>query len=125
MVMPSSQWFGSGLGHRGSTSNTGACTVGPDPALLSSIAWQAASAARTATKPVPIARLRLAPAVFIAPPFGCKLPCPYARRRENPCQLLRRADPGAAGARGCARHPDRRAGERLREARRGPAAPAG
>src|ERR1700690_4042398 len=26
MVMPSSQWFGSGLGHSGSTSNFGACS---------------------------------------------------------------------------------------------------
>src|SRR5262244_2537377 len=72
--MPSSQWFGSGLGQRGSTSKTGACTVGPDPALLSSIAWQAPSAARTATNAE--APMRSRRVTFIGFPLGCKLALP-------------------------------------------------
>ena len=69
MVMPSSQWFGSGFGHSGSTSNTGACTVGPDPALLSSIAWQAARIASTATNADPATRLRFSTTSLIVSPF--------------------------------------------------------
>src|ERR1700733_9592864 len=54
MVFPITQWFGSGLGHRGFTSNLGAW---PPEAAATARFWSTAeptpSAATTATRPAP------------------------------------------------------------------------
>src|SRR5437016_2436513 len=59
MTLPRSQWFGSGLGHIGSTSNLGAVT--PAALTLSSTAEPMPSAPMTATKAAPMRRSRLIP----------------------------------------------------------------
>src|SRR3974390_3086586 len=62
--MPSSQWFGSGFGHSGSTSNMGASTSGPLAAvLLSRKAWHAPSTTSTATNDTPPITPRLSMAL--------------------------------------------------------------
>src|SRR6266545_6972471 len=60
MAEPSTQWFGSGFGHNGSTSNLGACTLPLvcAAAVFSSIASPTASVASSATKPAPTHRFR-------------------------------------------------------------------
>src|SRR3954462_4692406 len=61
MTLPSSQWFGSGLGHIGSTSNFGACTDDLPCAAdaCCSMLWATPSVASTATNVAPTKRLRL------------------------------------------------------------------
>src|SRR3954465_15459340 len=61
MTLPSSQWFGSGLGHIGSTSNFGACTDDLPCAADArcSTLWAVPSVASTATNVAPTKRLRL------------------------------------------------------------------
>src|SRR5262250_2064828 len=77
MVIPSTQWFGSGFGHKGSTSYIGAMTVGPPPPTWSRMAWQAASTPSTAAKAAPTTKLRFSGLRAIGlPPFGCKLGLP-------------------------------------------------
>src|SRR5579871_4921300 len=62
MVEPSTQWFGSGLGHSGSTSKCGAIMpVDCAATVLSSTACPMPSAARSETNPAPIKRFFLEP----------------------------------------------------------------
>src|SRR5262245_38278721 len=83
IVAPITQWFGSGFGHIGSTSNRGACAAAASTTVfLSSTEAPTASATRTATKIAPRQYVR-----FILPPsrlayamihdsedYGCSAP---------------------------------------------------
>src|SRR3954452_21527211 len=70
MTLPSSQWFGSGLGHLGSTSNFGACTDDLPCAADAgcSMLWATPSVASTATNVAPTKRLRLLIPLILLPP---------------------------------------------------------
>src|SRR6202040_895985 len=98
MVMPSSQWFGNGLGHMGSTSNRGACTPAASTAArLWSSVEPTPSAMRSAEKASPRYRLRF---IFLLPfqsldhALNCALNC--LRRELEPAacrpRRVQRAD---------------------------------
>src|SRR5437762_12837963 len=60
MVWPSSQWFGNGFGHRGSTSNRGAWThAASTAARFCNMLLAANSNASTTTNSKPMHKLRL------------------------------------------------------------------
>src|SRR5262245_28245318 len=71
MVWPNSQWFGSGFGHRGSTSNRGAWTPAASTATrFCNMLLAANSNASTTTNSRPMHKLR-----FMLPPSGIENIC--------------------------------------------------
>src|SRR2546427_1836784 len=124
IVMPSSLWLGRGLGHSGSTSNTGACTTSAWSACRSRSAWVQPSAASSATNAAPTA-LRF----VIRASSGKRPGRVYANSailgaigsQFHPRRGTSRVRAGRAGA----RHPRRSPRPSLRQARRPGAETAG
>src|SRR5579859_2732346 len=85
MVFPITQWFGSGFGHIGFTSNLGAC---PPEAAATARFWSTAeptpSAATTATKPAPTLSL-----CVITDLPSCMLPILFLRTLDTIHDFLR------------------------------------